>query len=292
VAAATGLAAPRAAAQQVIEVEEDLDFDRPESWAMKYFASVALASVVRAPEPLLPGAVVLGFEGGYVPQLSDEQRRVGFNGTKLEDVNKTKFFGRVRGDVGLPGDFAIELGYVPPVEVNGGTPHFFSAGLARVFSPSPSWGLGLRGYGQVGVMKGDITCSADEVAGGSDPDLNPFLCEAPSDDRLEQRVFGASISLSYGAGPWRPYVGAAVNYLDLEFKIDARYSGVVDRTVQTTSGGSVALTGGLTYAPSTRWRVGAELFYSPLSVVRPPSTSTENDGLLNARFFITIGVRS
>jgi len=26
-----------------------------------------------------------------------------------------------------------------------------------------------------------------------------------------------------------------------------------------------------------------ELFYSPLSVVRPPSTSTENDPLLNLR---------
>lgn len=285
------LAVTHASAQQVIEVEEALDFDRPESWAMKYFASVALPSTIRAPERLDPGAVVLGFEGGYVPQLSDDERRVGFNGTKLEDVNKTSVFGRVRADIGLPGAFAVELGYVPPIEVNGARPHLFSAGVARTFAPSPTWSVALRGYGQFGVMDGDITCSADEVAAGSDPALNPFLCEAPSEDRLEQQVYGASISAGYGAGAWRPYVGAAVNYLDLTFNVDARYAGVVDRTVQTTSGASVALTGGLTYVPSPRWRLGGEFFYSPLGVVRPPSTSSQNDGLLNARFFVSYRLR-
>lgn len=285
------LAAGGASAQSVIDVEEALAFDRPESWAMKYFTSVALPTTVRAPDPLAPGAIVLGFEGGYVPQLSDDQRRVGFNGTKLEDVNKTQFFGRVRGDIGLPGRYAIELGYVPPIEVNGATPHLFFAGFGRAFAPSPTWGIAVRGYGQFGSMEGDITCSADEAAGGSDPSLNPFLCEAPSNDRLEQRVLGASITFGYGAGAWRPYFGAALNYLDLSFQVDARYSGVVDRTLQTTSGATGCFTGGLTYAPSDRWRFGAELFYSPLTVVRPPSTSSQDDGLLNGRFFVSYRLR-
>lgn len=60
--AAVCLAVTHASAQQVIEVEEELDFDRPESWAMKYFASVALPSTIRAPERLGPGAILLGFE--------------------------------------------------------------------------------------------------------------------------------------------------------------------------------------------------------------------------------------
>src|SRR5262245_10005772 len=95
-------------AQTVIDVTETLAFDRPESWGMKYYTSLALLTSVGAPERRAPGEIVLGFEGSSVPQLSEEDRRIGFSGTKVEDVNKTSVFGRVRGSVGLGSGFALD----------------------------------------------------------------------------------------------------------------------------------------------------------------------------------------
>jgi hypothetical protein len=282
---------PTAQAQGVIEFTEELDFDRPESWAMKYFASLSLLTGMGVPERMGGGALALGFEGGFVPQLSEEQRRVGFEGTKVEDVNKTRFFGRLRAVIGLSDNYTLDVGYTPPFEVGGATPHLIAVGVGRPFNLSESWRLGVRAYGQYGTIDGDITCSADEVAAGRDPELNPFFCEEPSDDSLTQRLVGGELSVGYVAGRWRPYAGAALNYLDLDFQVRARYDGVVDRTLQLTDGITFSVTTGVGFAPSEKWYLSAELFYSWLSVNRPPSTSTQNDGFLNGRFLVAYRIR-
>jgi hypothetical protein len=271
---------------QEAQPTEELSFDRPESWGMKYFASVGLLTGLGVPERLGAGGVSLGFEGGLVPQLSDEQRRIGFNGSKLEDVNKTRFFGRLRGAIGISDDYSLDLAYTPPLEVGGARPHLIAVGIGRPFSLSARWRLGVRAYGQLGSIEGDVTCSAGEVQAGADPDLNPFLCEEPSADSMRQRLVGAEVSGGYRAGRWRPYVGLALTYMDLEFQVDARYAGIHDRTLQLTDGVTVSVTTGIGFAPSERWRLSAELFYSWLSVERPPARATQNDGLLNGRFFI------
>ena len=278
-------------AQETTELTEELDFDRPESWGMKYFASLGLLTGMGVPERMGAGGLALGFEGGLVPQLSDEQRRIGFNGSKIEDVNKSRFFGRVRGAVGLSDNYSLDLAYTPPLEVGGARPHLFAVGIGRPFDLSPRWRLGFRAYGQLGTIEGDVTCSADEVAAGLDPDRNPFGCEEPSNDSLKQRLLGAEVSAGYIADRWRPYVGVAVNYMDLEFQVDARYDGFVDRTLQLTDGVTFSVTTGLGFAPSDRWYVSAELFYSWLSVSRPPSTSVQNDGFLNGRFLVAYRIR-
>jgi hypothetical protein len=97
-------------------------------------------------------------------------------------VHRTSFFGRVRGSVGLGAGLALDLAWTPPIEFDGAKPNFLAAALSRPFSLSQSWRLGLRGYGQIGKIEADITCSADDVAGGNDLDQNPFLCVEPSQD--------------------------------------------------------------------------------------------------------------
>jgi hypothetical protein len=280
-----------ARAQQTIELTEELDFDRPESWGMKYFASLGLLTGMGVPERLGAGGIAIGFEGGLVPQLSEEERRIGFNGTKVEDVNKSRFFGRLRGAVGLSDNYSLGLAYTPPFEVGGARPHLFAVGIGRPFDLSESWRLGARVYGQIGTIEGDVTCSADEVAAGSDPDRNPFGCEEPSNDSLKQAMVGGEVSAGYVAGRWRPYVGVALNYMDLEFQVDARYSGILDRTLQLTDGVTVSVTTGVGFAPSEKWSLSAELFYSWLSVNRPPATGTQNDGFLNGRFLVAYRIR-
>jgi hypothetical protein len=277
----------RASAQPLIEVTEELDFDAPESWAMKYYASLALLTGLGVPEAMGAGKIDLGFEGGFVPQLSEEQRRVGFGGVKVEDLNRTHFFGRVRGRIGLSENASLELAYLPPFEVDGTKPHMFSVAVGRPFDAGDRWKIGLRGYGHFGSIEGDITCSSEDLEG-----VNPYDCAAPSNDDLSQRAFGVELTTGYvSESPLRPYAGVAVNYLDLEFQVDALHSGIHDRTLQLTDGATIYLTGGATYAAGEKWRIGGELFYSWLSVVRPPATTSENDGLFNFRFLVSYRIR-
>jgi len=292
-ALAVASAAP-ARAQFVVAETETLDFDRPESWGMKYYASLALLTSMGVPEKRAAGSVELGFEGSYVPQLSDAERRIGFNGTKLEDVNKTSFFGRIRGSVGLGKGLALELGYTPPVEVGGAKPNILALALGRSFELSPTWRLGVRGYGQIGTIEADITCSADEVAAGDDVQQNPFQCVEPSQDESRQKVIGLELVAGYdGSSRFKPYVGLGLNYMDLEFQVNALYSDglVEDHNLQLTSGTTVSATAGLTFEANARWRVTAELFYSWLSITRPPATTSGNEGFFNGRMFVSYRIR-
>jgi opacity protein-like surface antigen len=272
---------------------ETLDSDRPEAWGMKYYTSLVMLTSMGVPERKAAGQVDLGFEGGYVPQMSDAERLIGFNGTRRQDVNKTRFFGRVRGSVGLGQGIALELGYTPPVELGGAKLNLFALALGRPFRVSDAWRLGVRGHGQIGTIKGDITCSADEVAAGDDVLLNPFQCVEPSQDEMHQKVIGLELVAGYdGRSRFKPYVGLGVGYMDLEFGINARYSdGIVeDHTRQFTSGTTLSATAGLTYAAGERFRVTAEVFYAWLPIVRPPATSSADEGVLNGRVFVAYRV--
>ena len=285
--------APVRAQQVVIDETENLAFDRPEAWGMKYYASLGILTSMGAPERRAPGEVVLGFEGATVPQLSDEERRLGFNGTKLEDVNRTSFFGRLRGSVGLGAGLALDLAWTPPIEFDGAKPNLLAAALSRPFSLSPSWRLGLRGYGQIGKIEADITCSADEVAAGNDIDQNPFLCVEPSQDESRQKVIGLEVVAGYDSGGrFKPYAGVAVSYMDLEFRVNALYGAglIEDHGVQLADGTTVAALAGVTFAPPPRFWITGEAFYSWLSITRPPATSSSNEGFFNVRFFVSYKV--
>ena len=151
----------------------------------------------------------------------------------------------------------------------------------------------MRGYGQIGTIEGDITCSADEVAAGDDPQQNPFQCVRALGGREPPEGVGLELVAGYdGRSRFKPYAGLAVSYMDLEFHINALYSDglVEDHTVQLTSGTTLSATAGLTYAAGERWRVTAELFYAWLSIVRPPATSPANEGFLNGRVFVSYRV--
>jgi len=280
-----------ASAQLVLTGTEELDFDRPEAWGLKYFTSVALLTSMGTPYELEPGAIEVGMEIGWVPSLSDKERRIGFNGIKLEDLNKTSIFGRPRVNVGLPRQFVLTLSYLPPIEVAGVEPHLFSAAIARTVWRSDTWRLGLRLYGQRGTIEGDFTCDADTVAAGADRLRNPFNCTAVSNDEVTQDYVGLELNAARTYGRWEPYFGVAINRLDMEFQVNAEYSGVIDRQLQLTDGSTWSATAGVSIAVTERLRVIGEAFYSPLDVLRPPATSSENDFLLNLRGMIAYRLR-
>ena len=283
-----------ASGQTVVDLEEEVDFSRPEAWAMKYFGSVNLLTGFGSPEASETGSIDVGVEVDWVPTLSDAQRTVGFVGTKMEDLNKTSVFIRPWLTFGLPSQLSLTLTYLPPIEAFGVKPHLFGAAMGRPIHETPRWRFGLRGYGQLGTIQGDFTCDADTVAAGPDPERNPFGCQEISEDEYRLRSMGVEGSIAWKldpSGKLEPYAGVALNYLDTDFEVNAVYADMIDRTVLLTDGVTVSFTAGVGYALTDRLRLSGEVFYSPLGVVRPPETTTQNDGLFNLRSLITYRIR-
>lgn len=296
-----GLAVPAlpTAAQPVISPTETVDFDRPEAWAMKYFASVTLLTGFGPPRDREPGSVEIALESGWIPHLSEPERTVGFNGIKTEDLNRSPAFVRPRVIVGLPGKVSLIAGWVPPVEVDGLEANLFALGFERPLVERDAWGLGARLYGQVGSIEGDLTCSEPEIRFEPGSERNPFGCQAPSDDEADLAYAGfelvGSRELAGDRAP-RLHLGLAANWHDHEFQVDALTFGFRDRTLLLADGWTWSVNAGATWPLTASTRLGVQAFYSPLSVDRPVDgnpqvTTDEEDNLLNARVLFGWSIR-
>lgn len=278
-------------AQVRVDNREELAFDRPESWAMKYFSSVSLPTGLGGPRELEAGSIDLGLEAGWVPSLDEEERTVGFFGTKTEDLNKTSIFGRPRATFGLPRRFSLTLGYVPPIEVNGVEPNLLAVAIGRPLLTRGNKRLGLALAAQDGTMKGDFTCSAAEAAAGDDRTRNPFGCEAPSRDELDVRTLTLELTGAATIGRFEPYLAISWTSMDLEFQLDALYSGIVDTTRQTTDGSTVSLAVGTGIELSGRSRAAIEMYYTELEVQRRLGAPSRSENLFNVRALVSYRVR-
>lgn len=288
---AASLAAPPAAAQPEFRNDEDLEFDRPEAWAMKYYASVSLASGFGVPAERQPGDVDLAFEVGWIPSLEGDDARVGFRGTKQEDLDKAPVLARPRLTVGLPARFTLELGWVPPVEVFDAKPNLVTAALGRPLFVGHAWRAGARLHGMAGTIESDITCP-DEIAGLDDPGANPFRCEAESEDEVDVSYVGLELAAERDAGgAWVPYGALGISSFDLEFQVDAVTGGFRDLSRLTASGPQWHAVAGLRWQGRPRTTLGAEVFYSPLEVERVDGGGSEVDPLVNVRALVSYRLR-
>jgi hypothetical protein len=283
---------PAARAQDeipVIDETEELDFDDPQSWALQYFGSVAMFTPLGAPVVREPGAVDLALEVSQVPQLSDDERRVGFGGFKEEDLNRLPVFIRPRVSIGLPHRFAIELGYVPPIEVDGIEPHFVSLAFDHVFYVGRHWSFSGRLHGQLGEAKGDLTCSEEDASFPIGSPDNLYGCRAPSNDEATLDHIGLRLGWGYqlrdSGGPTFTF-GAGGLYHDLEFQVDAFTFGVHDRSLLLADGYTYALDAGMAIPLAERANLAFEVLWSPLDVVRPPKTTTQTDELLHLKALV------
>jgi hypothetical protein len=290
-----GLAAP-SVAQPVIDFREELPAERPEAWAMRWFAAALAPSGFGAPGGRVAGSVELAAEVGWLPELSERERTVGFNGTKTEDLNRSPLFGRIRAEVGLGRGFLARVGWIPPVEVDGLRPNLLSLALARPIFARGRFRLGGALVADWGEISGDLTCDVASAAAGDDPVANPFGCEAPSEDEQRFSSFGLEAVASWGLGAsrrWQASLAASVRRLDAELRVDARYSGLVDRSVLAYEGTEWTVGAGLSRAVSERTRLALDAVYAPLQVVRDPfgRAPSENDPLINVRFLVGWRVR-
>jgi hypothetical protein len=278
----------------VVDFVEDIDFDRPEAWAMQYFGSVAMMTPIGPPRAIEPGSVAFAIEVTQVPQLSAAERTVGSNGINEQDLNRLPVFVRPRVTVGLPHRFAVEIGYVPPLRVDGVEPNLLSLAIARELHAGERWSLGARLHGQIGEVEGDLTCQDDDASFEPGTPGNLQGCLAASDDTTTLDHLGLHLGAGYQLGGARGSTllfGAGVIHHDLEFEADAFTYDIHDRTRLRADGTTWAVDAGISVPASQRADLGVEVLWSPLEVIRPPRTTTENDDLIHVKALLRYRVR-
>ncbi len=280
--------------QAGVSPTEHVAFDRPESWALAYFASATLLSGFETPHKRSPGSLAAGLEVTWLPPLSDAQRFVGFNGTKQEDLNKTPALLRPRVTIGLPAKLSLIVAVVPPVRVFGVTPRLLAVALERTVIDTPQVTVGVRSYGQVGSVAGAYTCPPSVLAFDPGSPGNLYGCEGTSSDRVTLRYAGAEGSIAYRADALHglsPHLAVAVTYMDLGFQVNAPTFGFIDQTHLLTHGTTWSTSAGASSRLSPRLDLAADVFYTPLSVRRPPAQNAGNEGLLTVRALFVLRLR-
>ena len=279
--------------QMVMPPAEELTFTRPESWVLAHFDAATLLSGLPT-RSARPWSIAAGLELGWLPPLDATQRRVGFNGMEEEDLNKSPVMPRIRVTIGLPARFSALVGFTPPVTVFGVKASLLALGLERPLVERARWTLGLRGYGQFGTVRGDYTCPASVLAFEPGSPGNTGGCNAPSSDVASLRYLGGEASVEYrprGTSRLSPHAAIGLSYMDVGFQVDALTFGFADHTSYLSHGTVFSASGGVNYRVSSRFTVGVDAFYAPLSVRRGAGRPVENDGLFNVRALVAYRIR-
>jgi hypothetical protein len=276
----------------VFHSDRHISFDRPEAWGLKYFTSISLPAALQPPQSpseYRTGTVAVGFELDWIPTLDAGQRRIGFNGTSPEDLNKAPVFPRLAVRVGLPGKFSAFAAAPPPFRVFGVTAHLLAFGVERPLWEREQWTLRWRGYGQVGSIKGAFTCPRSVLPFAPGSPQNPTACVGESADVASLRYAGSEFQFAYRMRRLPklvPHVSAGGNFIDGVFQLHAPVEGGLDETRLWTHGGTFFTTGGASYSVTPKVTFTVDVFYSPLWVRRTATAPITNDGLFNVRAFV------
>ncbi|MGQ0799816.1 MAG: hypothetical protein ACT4NL_06860 [Pseudomarimonas sp.] len=278
-----------ASAQAVISDREQVGSDRPEAWAMNFAISSTLMSAFGALPELRTGEWRAALELSEVPHLSRAQQQVGFGGEKAEDLNKLPAFGRVRAWIGLPAGWVAELGFTPPIRINGTkASDLIAVAVGKKLVDADTWSLSARVVGQHGRVDGDITCPA-ELAGPFDATANPFGCVAPSSDRISLNYYGLDLTAATQGDPWAWHVTAGMLRSEPEVQVDALVFTVRDRSRVLSRSVLPYLAVGTQRSLNAHWSIGAEWLYVPLVVRRSSSGGIEDDPYLGLRVQLRYG---
>lgn len=288
--AGVALACPIAVAQEIPVFREviDLDDERPETWAMNYFSAAVFPGPIEVTRPGTPWTIRdVSLEIGWLPELDLEQRTVGFDGLKEEDLNKLDLLPRPSVRIDLPFELSATLGWVPPLEVEGVEANLVLISLARPVAEFGGWRLHGRITGQHGTIDSDFTCPATVARLQPGPG-NPWGCEETSADsyEIDQGVVEAIATrqLTFGGSP-RIQLSTGYLHTDAEFQVDAVRTGFRDLTLlRAETSGLIATAGAFWSIPELLSDIGVVAAYSPIDVRRPRGVT--NDPFFNLRLVV------
>ncbi len=173
--------------------EDQIAFQRPESWAMASAAWALAPSPTRAIPEAQAGTLSVGGDAAYLRRFSTREEQVGFEGTAPESMNRTPVLGDLRLEAGAPGGVQVVLGWTPPVYVQGIRADVATLALERQCLHADHFRLGLRVFGAIGQLSGDITsdqATADAPGGSAG---NPLDTDGESHDKFNWRMAGIDL---------------------------------------------------------------------------------------------------
>jgi hypothetical protein len=221
---------------------------------------------VSSPMALQAGRLIFLMEGSMLPTIDDGTATPNFcrPGKPAENVNLLPVLPRPRMLFGLSEEMVFELSWVPPVRVQDVKANLVGVALSR----SAALGVGLvsiRGHATFGEIRAPITCTEEQIA----RPVGETECAGgaePSDDHYKPNSYGVEMSYGWplGGGRFRPYFGAGVNWLRPRFQVDFTDQADVHQD-QRVEGNyrRVALFGGGTWYPATRWALTGEIYADP-----------------------------
>jgi hypothetical protein len=256
---------------------ERIDLRRPEAWAMAYFGAAMMPSGWSLQRSDRGFSAALELD--EVPHLDQRQRRIGFDGIKLEDLNRSPVFGRAWLVYGLPASWTLAAGWTPPIRIKGAKANeLWSLTLSRRFDRGP-WRFGMAFQGGRARIEGAFTCY-DELIGD-----NPGDCIEPSRDEYRNDWYGVELGAGYARPQWRlkPGLSFAYHRLDAEVQVRASLHGLEDRARLITDGHLRTFGLGVDFELGTRLDGRVALTYTPLRVKRRDRENNESDDLTQLR---------
>jgi hypothetical protein len=220
------------------------------------------------------GAIRLGFEMTYVPSPSEriQTPEACHNEKKTENTELSPVFPRPRLTIGLPGGFAVEASYLPPITVADATPNLASAALSymrplRRGGAGASLDLLLRGHATFGHVRGPITCPAESLQQADF--AKPCYGDAASDDTFKPNMVGGEAALAFTRSDGRlsGYAGGGVTRNQPRVKVHFDYfDGSLDRRPIIVNLTRAAAFAGARYRFGTRIDIATEVYSVPADV--------------------------
>lgn len=268
-AAALALCAGSAAAQCKVASSSN------EGKLLAFYSVPIVFSAATAPSVMSAGGIRIGFEAEYIPKPNAEIQHSGKCFTeKSEHTSLSPVFGRPRLTIGLPGGFALEASYLPPIKIADAKPNLASFALSETrhfaaMAGSPGVDVMLRANATVGNVKGPITCPRSALQTTSS--TSPCYGTSPSNDTFSPNMFGVDLiaGMTPAASTFSFYGGVGVNRIDPHFQVGFTDGlGGVDRTkVQLVSPLTrISLTAGVADRIAPKFDIGAQVYSVPQDV--------------------------
>jgi hypothetical protein len=263
------LLARLAAAQQVID-DECLPGKRSnEARTMASFDVPLAFSSAAAPVRSPSGRVRVGVELSYLPNVDPAIATPTIcRPDKHGPENTDLLFAapRPRISVALPGGFAVEASWIPPIRMSDVKANVIGVAVARS-TPLGKRGavLELRAHGSFGTVKAPITCDDTALQDAG----SPCYQGTRSNDTFKPNVMGVAAALGWSVGhAIRPYAGAGYNHLAPRFQVNfTNQFDVIDRRRVRVDLDRGVLFAGASWTPGRRLELSGELYSAPVDAV-------------------------
>jgi len=250
------LAAPAALGAQTCEPPHSSN----ESKLMAHYMVPVAFDAGVAPNILPVGALGLSVEGAYIPPLDAAARTPTTckPGQGPLNTNLQTWLIRPRLFLSASAGFFLELGWIPPIPVNGVQSNVFSIAGGRNVISGKSTIVRVRGFYSFGSIKGPFTCSTADT---QDPTNTTCYGGQESNDSFHPKELSGDLSVAFamGGGKLLPYLSAGIGFLHPRFNVNYTDSlGVTDQTEIKDNLVAFTAAAGITWKPSQRFQMSAE----------------------------------